>query len=80
MSATLELKHPVSIEYVRGIFSHLASGDGKKFFEHVADDVDWTVEGTHPLAGHYRSKAEFRRMAFDSTIAIVGSAGLRAGR
>ena len=21
-----------------------------EFFEHVADDADWTVEGTHPLA------------------------------
>jgi ketosteroid isomerase-like protein len=24
----------------------------------MADDVDWTVEGTHPLAGRYRNKAE----------------------
>ena len=26
------------------------------FFEHVADDVDWTIEGTHPLAGRYTNK------------------------
>jgi ketosteroid isomerase-like protein len=44
---------------VRALFSKLESGDGKNFFDHVADDVDWTVEGTHPLAGHYRSKEEF---------------------
>jgi hypothetical protein len=25
----------------------------------VADNVDWIVEGTHPLAGHYRSKKAF---------------------
>jgi ketosteroid isomerase-like protein len=29
---------------------------GAAFFAHVADDVDWTVMGTHPLAGRYRSR------------------------
>ena len=33
--------------------------DGADFFAHVAEDVDRTVEGTHPLAGRYRSKKEF---------------------
>jgi hypothetical protein len=49
----------VSVAYVQKIFKNLESGDGKTFFDHVADDVDWTVEGTHPLAGHYRSKSDF---------------------
>ena len=32
--------------------------DGQsQFWARVADDVDWTVEGTHPLAGRYHSKA-----------------------
>src|SRR5277367_7154325 len=48
---------PVSLAYVREIFRYLESGDGKEFFDHVAEDVDWIVEGTHPLAGHYRSKS-----------------------
>lgn len=26
------------------------------FFDRVADDVDWTVEGTHPIAGRYTDK------------------------
>jgi uncharacterized protein len=52
---------------VRALFSKLESGDGKQFFDHVADDVDWTVEGTHPLAGHYQSKEEF----FSHTFAIL---------
>jgi hypothetical protein len=30
-----------------------------QFCTRVADDVDWTVEGTHPLAGRYRKKHEF---------------------
>ena len=50
--------------YVREIFSDLESGDGKGFFDHVSDDVDWIVEGTHPLAGHYHSKAEFLAHTF----------------
>jgi uncharacterized protein len=44
---------------VREIFKGLESGDGADFFTHVAEDVDWTVMGTHPLAGHYRSKSDF---------------------
>ena len=52
---------------VRALFSKLESGDGKQFFDHVVDDVDWTVEGTHPLAGHYHSKGEF----FSHTFAIL---------
>ena len=49
---------------VREIFKGLESGDGRAFFEHVADGVDWTVMGTHPLAGHYRSKRAFQEATF----------------
>ena len=49
----------VTTELVRNIFKGLEAGSGADFFTHVADDVDWTVMGTHPLAGHYRSKAAF---------------------
>jgi uncharacterized protein len=31
-----------------------------QFWDRVADDVDWTVEGTHPLAGRYHNKAQDR--------------------
>ena len=44
---------------IREIFKPLEAGDGAAFFAHVADDVDWTVLGTHPLAGHYHSKAAY---------------------
>lgn len=54
----------ITTEDVRRIFAHLESGSGDAFFEHVADEVDWTVEGTHPLAGRYRSKADFRAHTF----------------
>jgi uncharacterized protein len=55
---------PVSDERVLEIFKGLESGDGSAFFEHVAGDVDWTVMGTHPLAGNYLSKKAFREGTF----------------
>ena len=56
---------PLTITYVREIFGNLESGDGEGFFDRVADDVDWIVEGTHPLAGHYHSKADFLSHTFE---------------
>jgi ketosteroid isomerase-like protein len=55
----------ITTDLVRKIFQGLENGDGAAFFEHVADDVDWTVMGTHPLAGHYLSKKAFREGTFD---------------
>jgi len=49
----------VTEDYVQTIFKSLEQGDGAGFFEHVDDNVDWIVEGTHPLAGHYKSKSDF---------------------
>jgi ketosteroid isomerase-like protein len=50
---------------VRAVFKNLESGNGDAFFSHVADNVDWIVLGTHPLAGHYRSKSEMHAHTFD---------------
>src|ERR1700751_5426653 len=58
----------ISAERVRKIFEGLENGDGAAFFQHVADDVDWTVMGTHPLAGHYSSKQLF----IEGTFAKLG--------
>ena len=55
----------VQADFVRKIFSGLEHGDGAAFFEHVADDVDWIVMGTHPLAGHYKSKSDFIAGTFE---------------
>ena len=34
------------------LFAHLGRPETMSaFFDRVADDVDWTVEGTHPIAG-----------------------------
>ena len=58
----------VTAEYVREIFKGLEQGDGASFFSHVDDKVDWIVEGTHPLAGHYHSKTAF----IEGTFAKLG--------
>ncbi len=50
--------------HVREILKGLETGDGASFFEYVADDVDWTVMGTHPLAGDYLGKKVFRERTF----------------
>jgi len=49
----------ITSDRVREIFKGLENGDGAAFFEHVSDNVDWIVEGTHPLAAHYLSKRAF---------------------
>lgn len=54
----LEPLEPIEA-HIRDLFKNLENGDGAAFFDHVDDNVDWTVEGTHPLAGHYHSKADF---------------------
>ena len=52
------------LDDVVSLFKHLETGDGAAFYDHVVNDVDWTVEGTHPLAGHYRSESDFQNHTF----------------
>jgi hypothetical protein len=49
----------ITSDRVPEIFKGFENGDGAGFFEPVADKVDWIVEGTHPIAGHYCSKKAF---------------------
>jgi ketosteroid isomerase-like protein len=61
----------LTLSQVRDIFTTLVVGNGGKFFSHVADNVDWTVEGTHPLAGHYQSKADFLSHTFEKLAKVL---------
>ena len=54
----------VQASYVKSLFANLEDGKSGAFFEHVADDVNWTVMGTHPLAGTYHTKADFLAHTF----------------
>ena len=62
---------PITPDLVRKVFKGLENGDGAAFFEHVADNVDWIVMGTHPLAGHYRSKTAFIAGTFDKLAQVL---------
>jgi uncharacterized protein len=37
----------------------------------AANDVDWIVEGTHPLAGRYHSKADFLAHTFEKLAKVL---------
>src|ERR1700740_2110633 len=63
----------ITEDNVRRIFKGLEEGDGASFFEHVADKVDWIVEGTHPLAGHYKSKSDFLAGTFAKLAKVLPS-------
>jgi hypothetical protein len=62
---------PITPDFVRNIFKGLEKGEGAAFFEHVADDVDWIVMGTHPLAGHYLGKKTFIAGTFDKLSKVL---------
>jgi uncharacterized protein len=62
---------PVDLTRIHDIFKTLETGDGSEFFTHVADDVDWIVEGTHPLAGHYHSKSDFLANTFKKLAKVL---------
>jgi ketosteroid isomerase-like protein len=50
--------------FVNDIFLPLLNGNSAEFFRHVADNVNWQVMGTHPLAGTYHQKEEFLNATF----------------
>ena len=54
----------IQADYVRTLFANLENGRTDVFFDHVAVDVNWTVMGTHPLAGTYHTKADFLAHTF----------------
>ena len=54
----------IQASYVRSLFANLENGRTDAFFDHVAENVNWTVMGTHPLAGTYHTKADFLAHTF----------------
>ena len=57
------------------LFGNLARPDTMSaFFERVAEDVDWTVAGTHPIAGRYTSKRAFTEATFDRLAPLMRDA------
>jgi uncharacterized protein len=64
------------------LFANLESAEKQpRFWAQVADDVDWTVEGTHALAGRYHSKADFIAATFTRLEGVLeGGATLKLQR
>jgi len=54
----------VNVETIRSLFSSLERGNSEEFFHHVAPNVNWTVMGTHPLAGTYQDRDTFIESTF----------------
>ena len=48
-----------SKDRINYLFTALATKDYPTFFDAVVDNVNWTVEGTHPLSGTYYNKTTF---------------------
>ncbi|HEX4250610.1 MAG TPA: nuclear transport factor 2 family protein [Pseudonocardia sp.] len=54
------------------LFDNLRSARTQpRFWAQVADDVDWTVQGTHPLAGRYHGKKEFVEATFTRLAGVL---------
>ena len=66
MSTVSKMQQRLTTAYVHQIFRNLESGDGKGFFEHVAEDVDWIVEGTTRLPGTITRKLIFSHIPLTS--------------
>jgi ketosteroid isomerase-like protein len=58
-------------DYVTKLYENLSTGRQRVFFDSVADDVQWTVMGTHPLTGVYNSKADFLKHTFERLARII---------
>ncbi|CAF9941823.1 hypothetical protein IMSHALPRED_002919 [Imshaugia aleurites] len=72
--------------HINQVFSGLTNGNFSAFFSNVVDDVDWNVQGTHPLAGRYANKSLFivnavdrlarsQNLNFPDTITLVNVVG-----
>ena len=55
----------------------METGNYAAMFERVSPDVDWTVMGTHPCAGRYRSLKDFQQGTFARLGKIMKDPGIR---
>lgn len=66
-----------SRDEITNIFKHMETGEYAKTFEHISPNVDWTVMGTHPLAGRYTSLKDFSDATFARLSKIMKDPGIR---
>ncbi|MCR9214171.1 MAG: nuclear transport factor 2 family protein [Proteobacteria bacterium] len=56
---------------VEELFDYMANGQPEKFMDRLVEDIHWTVKGTHPLAGTFKSKQEYLDGAFNRLTAVL---------
>jgi uncharacterized protein len=56
---------------VERLFAAYERGDSQQLFDHVADDVHWTITGNNPLSGEYRSKRELLDATYERLDAVL---------
>ncbi|MDH5821870.1 hypothetical protein QFW77_02525 [Luteimonas sp. RD2P54] len=61
---------------VRAAFDEWRAGTGS-VFDLLAEDVEWTVAGSRPVSGVYRSKRDFMAGQEAGRVARVGPSGRR---
>lgn len=61
---------------IHELFSNLTNNPSA-FFDRVAPDVDWTVMGTHPCAGRYKSLQDFQKATLQRLAKIMREPGIQ---
>jgi ketosteroid isomerase-like protein len=56
---------------VERLFAAYKRGDSRALFDHVADDVHWTITAKNPLSGEYHSKQEFLEATYERLAAVL---------
>ncbi|BFZ55796.1 hypothetical protein PYCC9005_002837 [Savitreella phatthalungensis] len=74
-SNTASTRYPTR-DQIEAIFKPMESGDFPKTLEHVDPNVDWTVMGTHPCAGNYKTLADFKTKTLDRLGKIMKPPGI----
>ncbi len=64
-------------EEITSIFKNMESGNYGAMFERVSPNVDWTVMGTHPLAGRYTTREDFSNQTFGRLAKIMKEPGIK---
>lgn len=59
------IKLSINIAQVKNLFNNLETGKNELFFDQVAENVNWTVMGTHPLARTYHNRDDFISSTFE---------------
>lgn len=70
------MAYPTHAE-VKEQFDHMAKGDYDSFFAKVSPEVDWTVMGTHPCAGRYRTLKDFQEKTLVRLAKIMQAPGIQ---